>query len=104
MNRPFYSEYIRHALRYYTRSVINSNQAKPTFKTDADKQNWLACYSAVKDYAERDKDILISVYSGFDALPDEVCRAAHKYGLDQNIVWDMMKTFERKVARKRGLI
>ena len=104
MTRPHYSEYVRHMLRFYTRSVINSSQETPFFKTDADKKNWNACYCAIKDNSERDRDILITVYSGYDTLPDEVYQLAKKLKINQNTIWDMMKEFERKVAIKRGLI
>lgn len=104
MNRPYYSEYVRHALRFYTRSVINSSQERPFFKTDVDKKNWQSCYNALKDYSDRDKSILIEVYAGCDTLPDEVYQTAKRYDINQNVIWDMMKDFERKVAKKRGLI
>lgn len=104
MNRPYYSEYIRHAMRFYARSVINSRQAQPFFKSDVDKKNWQSCHNALKDYSDSDKDILISVYAGFDTLPDEVYQTAEKHKINQNIIWDMMKEFERKCAKKRGLL
>ncbi len=103
-NRPFYSDFVKHAMRFYARSVINSRQEKPFFKTDADKKNWHACSNALKDYSERDKEILVTVYAGFDTLSDEVYQAAKKFDINQNVIWDMMKDFERKVAKKRGLM
>ena len=99
MNRPFYSEYVRHCMRYYAR-----NTAKPRFNTEVDKNNWHACHRAIEPYSERDKDILIRVYGLFDTLADNVYETAKFYDIDQNIIWDMMKEFERSVARKRGLI
>lgn len=100
MSRPFYSEYVKHALRFYTRNCI----AQPRFKSDVDKNNWLACESVIKNYSEKDREILISIYSGFDTLPDEVYNASTKHSVEQNYIWDMMKEFERKIAKKRGLI
>ena len=100
MSRTFYSEYVKHALRFYSRNCL----AQPVFKTDVDKENWISCHKVIDKYNEKDRDILLSVYSGFDTLPDEVYNASTKYGIEQNYIWDMMKEFERKIAKKRGLI
>lgn len=99
MNRPFYSEYVKHALRFYTR-----NLQQPHFKSEADKNNWHSCASVLKGYSDRDRDILIYVYSGFDTLSDNVYEAAKKHGINQSIIWDMMKDVERKIAKRRGLM
>ena len=77
MNKPFYTDYVRHALRFYTRNL----SLYPPFKKRADMENWLACDGVVKDY-----------------------EMAKKYSINQNIIWDMMKEFERKIAIKRNLI
>lgn len=99
MNRPFYSEYVRHCLRFYTRNLHQSR-----FKSEVDRNNWLACADVMVDYNDRDRDILTLVYGSFDTLSDNVYETAKKYGINQNIIWDMMKEFERKIARKRGLL
>ena len=100
MYRPFYSEYVKHALRFYSR-----NTDKPTkFRSDADKANWLSCRGAMKHYSQVQQDMLISVYSGYDTLPDEVYNTSKRYQIDQGIIWDLMKEVERKVALIRGLI
>lgn len=99
MNRPFYSEYVRHALRFYTR-----NLTQPPFKSDADKNNWFACANVLKAYDDRDRDIFIAVYGGYDTLSDNVYEISKKYSIHQNIVWDLMKEVERKIAKRRGLM
>lgn len=99
MNRPFYSDYVRHAMRFYSRNVQIAY-----FKSEVDKINWLACHKAMNNYSERDKDILITVYQGFDTLSDNVYVVAKKYNIDQTIIWDMMKGLERKIAKRRKLI
>lgn len=97
MNKPCYSDYIRHALRYYTR------YANPRFKTETDRVNWYACHNVLTQYSERDKDILVYVYGAFDTIADNVYAMANKYHLHQNIIWDMMKKVEREIAIERGL-
>jgi hypothetical protein len=99
MNRPFYSEYVRHALRFYTRNLV-----QPHFKSEADRENWFACENVIKGCTDRDRDILVAVYSGYDTLADNVYETAKKYGINQNVIWDLMKAIERKIAKRRGLM
>lgn len=100
MNKPFYSDYVRHAMRFYARN----HEKTPQFKSDADRQNWVACDKVIKKYNDMDRVILIYVYGAYDTLPDNVYEKAKEFKINQNIIWDTMKEFERKVAKKRGLI
>ena len=100
MNKPFYTDYVRHALRFYSRNL----SIYPHCKKRADMENWLACDSVVKKYSERDRDILVYVYGSYDTLADNVYAMAKKYSINQNIIWDMMKEFEREIAIQRNLI
>lgn len=99
MNRPFYSEYVRHCLRFYARNIT-----KTRFNTEVDKNNWYACHKAIEHYSDKDKDLLIRVYALYDTIADNVYEVAKTNHIDQNIIWDMLKEFERSVAKKRGLI
>ena len=99
MNKPFYTDYVRHALRFYSRNLSISH-----FKKEVDKDNWIACHDAIGSYSDRDKDILVYVYGSYDTLADNVYMMSKKYSINQNIIWDMMKEFERKIAEKRGLL
>ena len=98
-HRPFYSDYVRHCLRFYTRNLRLSQ-----FKSDVDKNNWYACKVSLVSYSESDRDILIAVYSGYDTLADNVYETAKKYGINQSIIWDLMKDVERTIAQARGLL
>lgn len=100
MSRTFYTDYVRHSLRFYSRHSITT----PPFKSEVDKQNWWSCHNAFESYPDETKQILLAVYSGHDTLPDEVYNASNKYRVEQNWIWDMMKDVERKVAKKRGLV
>ena len=100
MSKPYYADYVKHALRFYSRNCSE----KPVFKSDADKNNWHACDSVFKGCDADMKEILLAVYSGYDTLPDEVYNASKKWHIDQNKIWDAMKELERKIAKRRGLI
>ena len=100
MNRPFYSEYVRHCARFYAR-----NTEKPRFfNTEVDKNNWYACHKAIENYSEQDRTVLLHVYGLYDTIPDNVFWVAKTYDLDQTLIWDLMKEFEKSVAKKRGLL
>lgn len=98
MIRPCYTDYVRHAIRFYSRYMN-----KTCFKSEVDKSNWSACHSVISTYPTQDKDIILYVYGAFDTLGDNVYAMSQKHKIDQNIIWDMMKEFERKVAIERGL-
>ena len=98
MIKPVYSDYIRFAMRFYSRYPN-----KKIFKNEVDKSNWMACHKLVTSYTNRDKDILLYVYGAFDTIADNVYAMANKYHIHQNIIWDMMKDFEKQVAIERGL-
>ena len=99
MNRPHYSEFVRHCLRFYSRNLHLKQ-----FKSDIDKQNWIACDDVIRSYCDRDRDIIVMTYGEFDTLSDNVYNTARKLGIHQAIIWDMMKDLERKIAKRRGLI
>jgi hypothetical protein len=86
-------------MRYYARSTT-----KPPFNTEVDAKNWYACHSVIERYSKQDKYLLISVYGGYDTLADNVHEVAKTNNIDQTDIWDMIKEFERKIAKKRGLI
>lgn len=98
MIKQCYTDFVRHALRFYARYLT-----KTSFKNKVEESNWFACHNVIKSYSERDKDILIYVYGEFDTTSDNVYQMSQKYRIHQNIIWDMMKEFERKVAIERGL-
>ena len=99
MNRPFYSEYVRHCVRFYSR-----NTNKPRFNTEVDEKNWYACHRAISRFSEHDKSIILRVYALYDTVADNVYEVAKEQNIDQNTIWDLLKEFERCVAKKRGLI
>ena len=99
MNRPYYSEYVRHCARFYARNIH-----KPPFKTEVDKNNWYACHKAIERYSDRDRLIILQVYGWYDTIADNVYEVAKRCQIDQNVIWDLLKDIERDVAKRRGLL
>lgn len=95
---PTYTPYVRHAMRFYSQYLHIKE-----FKNEIDKANWQACHRAIQEYSPTDKDILVCVYGECDTLGDNVYNVSRRYGVRQDIVWEMMRKFERKVAVERGL-
>ena len=91
-------DYAKHAMRFYSRH-LNAHH----FTNKVAESNWNACNNVIQAYSDRDKDILIYVYGSLDTVGDNVFVMSKKYQINQNIIWDMMKEFERKVAVERGL-
>lgn len=96
--RAFYSDYVNHCLRFYAR------HSRPIFHSEADKKNWNACDSALKSFTDSDRDMLLSIYTEGDTIPDNVYQMAKSKGVKQDTIWKLIDELERKVAKRRGLI
>ncbi len=94
----FYSEYARHCMKFYTR------HPQPQFRNEVDRMNWRACESAVRKCTENERAILRSVYGRGDTIADNVYQTAKAFGVEQNLVWKLIKEVERRVAKRRMLI
>lgn len=99
MIKKYYSDYVRHALRFYSRNLV-----APTFNCIAAQKNWHACENILNEYFPRYKGLLISVYKPFDTMGDNVYESAKKYNMPQENIWTMMDELERLIAQERGLI
>ena len=96
--RTFYSEYVQHCMRFYTR------HPHPTFRNDVDKLNWNACDAVMREFNDDNREIILSVYSDGDTVPDNVYKTAVARGINQDIIWKLLNLLERKVAKRRHLI
>ena len=96
--RTFYSEYVQHCMRFYAR------HPSPKFRSDADKQNWKACESALDSFTDKEKELLMIIYSEGDTIADNVYQLAKARNMKQDTIWKMVNELEKKVAKRRGLI
>ena len=102
--KPYYSEFVRHCLRYYVSTVEDGKGGHPVFKSDAEKANWAACFHTLKDYSRRDMEIITYIYRPGDTVPDKIYMLAKNHGIPQDNIWRLINATERKVAKKRGLL
>ena len=102
--KPYYSEYVRHCLRYYIKTLDEGKGGHPIFKSEADKANWSACYYVLKDYSDRDMDIIAEIYRPGDTIADKIYQMAKNMRVHQDTIWGLINNTERKIAKKRGLL
>ena len=99
MIKKFYSDYVRHAVRFYSRNPMPTE-----FRCEADRKNWYACDTVLDKHFPRYKIVLISVYESHDTIGDSVYETAKMYNIPQDNLWKMMGDLEMLVAKERGLI
>jgi hypothetical protein len=98
MARTFYSEYVNHCIRFYAR------HREPTFHTDVDKRNWVACDNAFKSFSLSDRETLLNIYRDGDTVPDNIYKVSRLRKIPQDSIWKLVNELERKVAKQRGLL
>lgn len=102
--KPYYSEFIRHCLRYYIMTQDEGKGGHPIFKSDADRENWSACYNVLKHYSPENMDIISYIYRPGDTIPDKIYLLSKSKGMSQDRFWSLINITERKIAKKRGLL
>lgn len=102
--KPHYSEFVRYCLRNYVRTQDDAPGCVPSFKTDAERENWSACYQVLKNYSVRDMDIISQLYRPGDTISDKVYMLATSKRIPQDSIWNLISNTERKIAQKRGLV
>lgn len=102
--KPFYSDFVRHCLRYYVKTQDDGHGGHPIFRTDADKANWSACFRVLKDYSQGDIDIISEIYRQVGSIDDSVYLVARAKRVPTGSIWNLINATERKIAKKRGLL
>ena len=102
--KPYYSEFVRHCLRFYIKTWDEAPGCIPVFKTNADKANWSACYYVLKDYSQNDLDTIAEIYRPGDTIADKIYQMAKVRNVHQDTIWGLINATERKIAKKRGLL
>ena len=102
--KPYYSEFVRHCLRYYVRTQDEAKGCLPRFRNDAERENWKACHLVLEHYSERDVENISQLYRAGDTLADKIYMLAKAKQIHQDTLWHLVSDTEKKVAQKRGLI
>ena len=101
--KPYYSEYVRHCLRYYIKTLDEGKGGHPIFKSEVDKVNWSACYEVLKDYSVNDVETIAHIYRPGDTISDKIYLLSKEKRVSQDTLWNLINTVERKIAKQRGL-
>ena len=102
--KPYYSEYVRHCLRFYIKTLDEGRGGHPIFRNEAERYNWRACHDVLKDYSERDMDTIAYIYRPGDTIADKIYLLSKTKLISQDAIWALISSTERKVAQKRGLV
>ena len=102
--KPYYSEFVRHCLRHYVKTLDEGKGGHPIFRNDAERANWSACYNVLKDYSERDIDVIAQIYRPGDTIADKIYLLAKTKQVPQGTFWNLIGETEKNIAKERGLI
>ena len=102
--KPYYSEYVRHCLRFYIMTLDEGKGGHPIFKSDIDRENWFACHQVLKDYSQSNMEIVAEIYRPGDTIADKIYQMAKIRRINQDTIWGLINATERKIAKKRGLL
>lgn len=107
--KTYYSDFIGHCARYYARCVCG--HVTPDFASDAERGNYMACDAALRTFGAVESRIILEVYAhmlpGSVVVPSISCtvrRIAEQHKTTPESVWKLISTFERRAAKKRGLL
>lgn len=76
----------------------------PRFKTEVDKNNWMACHYATTKIDPKTMEVVKEIYRPGDTIPDKVYHLAKDMKVSQESIWNLINSLERNVAIKRGLL
>lgn len=102
LSKPCYEDYVNHAMRFYTRNPA-LNMRKPGLKK-TDIENWTTCNDAIRTFSEQEQVIITNIFKSKCSIPESVRAMAGQLNMSENGVWQLLNSFSREVARKRGLI
>lgn len=100
MVKKYYSDYVRHALRFYAR---NQNPSALNMSL-ATQEDWSACNIVLGTLLPASIEILFAVYQPLDTMADNVYKAAKKFNVPQDNIWSLMADVEKLIAQERGLL
>lgn len=97
--KPYYEDYITHAMRYYIGHRMPGDHKSP-----ADAANWEACDAAMKELQTYQVAIIADVYVRKGLLRDAVRETAEERKLNEDYVWKIVHQFNKSAAQHRNLV
>lgn len=99
--KKYYSEYIRHCLRFYVMTLESVH--KPSFVRESDKENWMACHSIMSHLPPEQVEKVKYLYRPGSALTDNIYMLSANEK-DRRSLWEMIENLEKSIAKRRGLL
>jgi hypothetical protein len=100
--KRYYSEYVRHCLRFYVMTLNAGSSLE--FKSQVDKANWSACHAVVSTLNPQDVEVVRELYGPGDTIPDKIYALSKAKRTSQDQLWNLVTYIEFKIAQERGLI
>lgn len=97
MSKYYYSDYVEHCLRFYTR------YKNPNFYSDVDKQDWTACDNVIKTLSIHDRNAIYASYGSKDTIADNVYEYCKRNNIEQSYIWFLIAKVELMIAKQRGI-
>lgn len=102
--KPHYSEFVRHCLRFYIKTLDEGHGGQPIFRSDVERANWAACHIVLNCFSEKDLDMICHLYRPGDTIADKIYELSKSNRVSQDTIWSLINTVERKIAKQRGLV
>ena len=102
MGRKCYTEYCIHMMRFF---LFKGDKPEGDM-TEVEKQNIEVCRKVLNELPDNERGMIMEIYNlkpGETKL-DGVTRASQKYDLQTQSIYQISYSFERKIAKERGLI
>lgn len=99
MAKPFYADYVNHALRFYAR-----NEKPPVFESVSDKENYTCVSRVLSKIDKTDAEILCDIFRRNDTLADNIYEVSKERNINQDVIWTMLSKITYQIAKERGLV
>lgn len=97
--KPFYSDYVRHCLRFYARY----HDPIPVFRSNIDLENWEACETVLDKHLDY-KQLVFDIFCEKGSVMNAVTKIATELNCTESSIWNILFDIEKDIAIERGLI
>lgn len=98
MPKPYYADYINHAIRQYVQKPIADSGDY------IDVRNRYVVKTVLLGLTIEEKDAILEVYRRRDTMEDNVYSVARERKIDQDKIWTMLSRVTKMIAKELKLI
>lgn len=102
MSKPYYVDYVNHALRFYCRNT--DPEMIHQFRTASEEKNWHSCRKVVEKLDVKKRELILRVYrTPATSLPEAVYSVQREMHLSLDYIWKVIGEVSYRVAKTRGI-